>query len=68
MLMKSHLIERFGTSGRNNCHASVRPAHSTQRLRYPRIAAIFVAIDLKQTFLLEVPEWLEKLFRSDQQR
>jgi hypothetical protein len=68
MLMKSHLIDRFGTSGRNNCHASVRPAHSAHHLRYPRIAAIFVAIDLKQTFFIEVPEWPEKLFRSDQQR
>ena len=66
--MKSHPAARDGTSGRNKCHASVRPAPSTHHLRYPRIAAIFVVIDLKQTFLLEVPEWPEKLFRSDQQR
>ena len=66
--MKSQLIERFGTPGRNNCHASARPAHSTHRLRYPRIAAIFVAIDQNQIIPPEATKWPENLFLLDQQR
>jgi len=46
--MKSHLIERFGTCAKKNREPLAPGPHSTHHLRYPRIAAMFLAIDQKQ--------------------
>lgn len=66
--MKSHLSERFGTCARKDRDRFIAGPHSTDRLRYPRIAAILVAIDQKQSIPSEATKWPEKLSLLDQQR
>ena len=47
MLMKSHLIGHFGTCTRKNRETLVSGPNHTHCLRYPRVAAIFLAIERK---------------------